>query len=393
VIVGGGWSTGASGGALAQLTFAGAEQRFPDTGFRCAVDAPPAEPLPLGFDAPDPPRIAAPVGGDPIRLRVAAWPHYADPRFARAFQRRYLEATGIEVRIEQTVTVGSNDEFLPLLKKEEVDLVTPSCDMALTIIRSGLVQEFELGNEDEMLPAFRRPPFLQHSGQGFGACYASGPMWLVSLDPKRAARSWSELWNPAFKDRIAIWDDGVWAVTLAALDLGLSPVFNLPDAELPKVQEHLEALLRNGCKTWRSPKDALQLVREQNVILIDDWGLIAWELQREGSWVHQIVPEGGSALWIDSWMIARHLEGDALNAARAWVEYAVSPENQRDLLLLVGYDPTNRETVRVLDKATAITRLQRIRERELRGLERWRPVPRRERYLRTWAEAKTSAGK
>ena len=86
------------------------------------------------------------------------------------------------------------------------------------------------------------------------------------------------------------------------------------------------------------------------------------------------------------------LEGERLEVARAWVDYAISPENQRDLLLLAGYDPTNAETVRLLDKATARARLKAIRRRELDGLDRWREVPRRERYLAVWQAAKADAG-
>ena len=48
--------------------------------------------------------------------------------------------------------------------------------------------------------------------------------------------------------------------------------------------------------------------------------------------------------------------------------------------------------MRLLDKATAQSRLKTIRERELKGLERWREVPRRDRYLEVWRAAKADAG-
>jgi spermidine/putrescine-binding protein len=213
-------------------------------------------------------------------------------------------------------------------------------------------------------------------------------MWLVSLDEKRVARTWSALWDPAFKGKVAIWDDAVWAVTLAARDLGLSPVFDLRDSDLPQVRTHLAALFANECRTWRTPEDAIRLVKEEGVIVLDDWGIVSWTLRGQGRWVHTEVPKNGSALWIDSWMIASHVKGRDLDAARAWIAYALSPENQRDLLLLAGYDPTNSRTVRVLDKATALSRLRTIRERQLGGLQRWREVPRRQRYLDVWESVK-----
>ena len=83
----------------------------------------------------------------------------------------------------------------------------------------------------------------------------------------------------------------------------------------------------------------------------------------------------------------------SLRAAQAWVDYAVSPENQRDLLVQAGYDPTNARTVELLDKASARARVRTIRERQLVGLERWRPVARRDAYRGVWEAAKAAAGR
>ncbi|MGE0707372.1 MAG: extracellular solute-binding protein [Planctomycetota bacterium] len=386
-----------AGGQIGRVSFARSGARFRDTTFRCArsVELPrPAAPLPLGVPAPQPLRAEAADGAGPLVLRVAAWPRYADASFTANFARRYRELTGVAVVVTQTVTVASNDEYPPLLRAGSVDLVAPSCDMAPQLIASDLVQPFEVARAEELLPAFRHPPFLQSAGRSYGACYASGPMWLISVGAGPPRRRWGDLWSPALRGRCAVWDDAVWAVTLAALDLGLSPVHDLTDAELARCQERLTALLRTGCRLWRDPRDVLAWVKAGEVLVADDWGILSWELEHRGVQVQRAVPDGGSALWIDSWMIARGLTGPRLAAARAWVDYAISPENQRDLLLEAGYDPTNGRTVELLDKETAMERVRTIRGRRLaQHLERWRPVPRRERYLETWEAAKRAAGR
>ena len=96
-------------------------------------------------------------------------------------------------------------------------------------------------------------------------------------------------------------------------------------------------------------------------------------------------------MWIDAWMLRAGMDGERLEAARAWVEYAMSPENQRDLLLVAGYDPTNSATVRLLDKRTARARLRALRRR-LDDLERWPDLPRRAAFVATWEQAKREAG-
>ncbi len=384
------------GGQVRRYGYAREGQRFEDTTFRCARTIQPEQlvpAIPLGVPAPPPAREPSAQAQEPLVLRVAAWPRYAAANFTRAFARLYQERTGVAVVVTQTVTVASNDEYPRLLREAEVDLVAPSCDMAPLLIQEGLVQPFSAARSGELLPAFRHPPFLQSGGQGYGVCYASGPMWLITVGERPPLRRWSQLWDPEQRGRVAIWDDAVWAVTLTALAHGKRNVFDLSDADLAEVREHLVALLRNGCRLWREPDEVLGWLRAGEVIAADDWGILSWKLERTGHAVERVVPERGSAQWIDSWMIGAHLEGERLAAAQAWVDYAVSPENQRDLLVQAGYDPTNARTVELLDKATARARVRTIRERQLVGLERWRPVARREAYRAAWEAAKAAAGR
>ncbi len=396
ILVGGGDHERQDDVGLDRVAFAHEEDRFGDTGFRCVRDLP-AEagglPLPLGVTPPASPPPPPPRPGPPLVLRVAAWPGYAAPDMTERFAARYLERTGIAVVVTQVVTIATNDEYFPLLREGAVDLVAPSCDVAAAIVREGLVQPLALPREAELLPEFRSPPFLQHQGQRYGVAYTNGPMWLVSTDREVPAWGWRALWDSSLRGRIALWDDAVWAVTVAALDLGLRPVHDLDDADLARVEEHLVALLRNGCRLWSYPEEAVRLVLEEQVAVVDDWGIIAWRLEQRGAFVQRVIPEDGSTMWIDSWMIARQVTDEHLAAALAWIDYAISPENQRDLLLRTAYDPVNGHTVRLLDKRTAQERLRTIQQRRLAGLDRWREVPRRERYLEVWAAAKRRAGR
>ncbi|MBL4850649.1 MAG: extracellular solute-binding protein [Planctomycetes bacterium] len=383
-----------TGGQVRPYSFAAPEQSFPDTTFRCArAVATTAPPIPLGVDAPKARSVVPAERGAPIVLRVAAWPRYADPLFTKRFADRYRAETGVAVVVTQVVTISSNDEYLPLLQASPpvIDLVVPSCDMAPEFIQRGLVQPFRASNEAELLPAFRRPPFLQARGQGYGVAYASGPMWLLTVGQTQPLRRWADLWRPELAGKVAIWDDGVWAVTLAALKLGKRRLFNLSDEDLRDVERELTALLRSGCRLWSRPKQVQDWLTSGSIVACDDWGILAWELSRRRIPVHRVVAIEGTTQWIDSWMLAAHVKGARRRAALAWIEYAISPENQRDLLREAGYDPTNERTVELLDKASALARVRTIRQRRLASIQRWRPVPRRAQYLETWRRSKEAA--
>ncbi|MEZ6186212.1 MAG: extracellular solute-binding protein [Planctomycetota bacterium] len=263
--------------------------------------------------------------------------------------------------------------------------MTPTCDFAPHLIASGLVRPLDLAVERQLIPFFQRPPWLQQRGRTYGAPYAFGSMWLRCLEPGTTPTRWRDLWDPRFRGRVAIWDDAVWAVTLAAMDLGLDPA-DLGDEELIEVEARLDALFDNGCRTWGTPEDALALVLEGDVVLVDDWGILGRTLERRGVAFTTCVPER-TAVWVDSWMLSAELSGDRLAAAEAWVEYALSPENQRDLLLLAGYSPTNRDTVRRLDKRSGLAQ-QRALEVQVNAMQLWPYLSRRGPYLELWQRVK-----
>jgi formylglycine-generating enzyme required for sulfatase activity/spermidine/putrescine-binding protein len=402
VIRGGPWfERPEEGGQVGDRTHARASDRFPDTGFRCVRDATPAPPLPLGVPEPQPPAAPIRPRNETVRLRLACHPDHAAPAVREAFQARYLRERGVRVELEVVATVTRADELLPLLRGGRIDLLTASSDLAPRLIDQGLVRPFTLPREEELLPRFRHPPFLQRGGQSFGACAGSGAMALLEVpaggrgaqlqDQQGPARDWSALWDPARRDRVALHDDATWAVTVAALDLGLDPFWDLTDADLARVQRHLTALLESGCRLWRTPADAVALV-EGGVTLIDDRHGLRRALERRGYAPQRSVP-ARSARWIEAWMLADAGGSDEarLEAALAWIDFALAPDSQRELLLRAGHDPTHAGAVRLLDKRSAREHLRTRRAQE--ELPRWRDVPRRELYVEVWEAAKAAAGR
>ncbi len=376
------------GGRIFDRTWALPEDRFRDTGFRCARDAPRGgAPVPLGVPRPPEPAARA-AAGPPVVLRVAAGPGVVPASAGAAFARAHAASRGVAVVVTQAHAAWRPGELLGLLEAREVDLVAVGCDAARAVIESGLVQPLELERDPELLPAFRRPPFLQREGRSFGACFAWGRRWLVSADPALTPTGWDALWSEAAAGRVALFDDAVGAVELAARALGLAPVEDLSDDALARVEDALERLLRAGATPWRTPAEAARLVLLGRARLVDDPGPVARELARHGVATERRAPPG--AAWITCWTVGAHVDGPALAAARAWVDWTLGPEAQRDLHVTAGFEPTNGRTIRLLDKRSARERVRSQRDR-VDSLDRWREVPRRDRYEQVWARARARA--
>jgi hypothetical protein len=152
-------------------------------------------------------------------------------------------------------TVTKSEDVLPFLRQGRVDLITPSSDLAPRLFDEGHGPALRLAREEELLPRFRHAPFLQPSGESFGACASSGAMALLEVSPDGSARlEWRALWDPARHDQVALHDDATWVVTVTALGLGLDPFWDLSDADLARVQAHQRRELY--LELWEAAKRA-----------------------------------------------------------------------------------------------------------------------------------------
>ncbi|MEZ6186211.1 MAG: SUMF1/EgtB/PvdO family nonheme iron enzyme [Planctomycetota bacterium] len=101
-------------GRICDRSFARASDRFGDTGFRCALDAPGAP----GAGAAPAERAGSGRGrrrGRALELRGGRLAALRRPALRRRVRARYAAETGREVRVIQTHLITSNDELPELL--------------------------------------------------------------------------------------------------------------------------------------------------------------------------------------------------------------------------------------------------------------------------------------
>jgi spermidine/putrescine-binding protein len=175
-------------------------------------------------------------------LSLLVWEGYADPSFVRAFEQAH------HCKVVASY-MGSSDELVAKLRggsAANYDVISPSSDVAASIAHAGLAAPLDISK----LPAYaqlsqklRDMPLVKFSGQIYGVPFMWGPNPLLydTSAFAQAPASWSVLWEPALKGKVAAWDD-LSTVYMAAQVLGYdqpdaSQLYNLTDAQLDAVKK------------------------------------------------------------------------------------------------------------------------------------------------------------
>lgn len=144
----------------------------------------------------------------------------------------FTEATGIEVNYS---TYDSNETLYTKLKTggSNYDVIIPSDYMIGRLIDEGMLEKLNFSNIpnfEQVSPAFRNPAF--DPTNEYSVPYMWGTVGLIYntyyIDPS-AVTGWGALWNPAYADKILMFDNPRDAFAAAQLYLGYS--LNTQDPE------------------------------------------------------------------------------------------------------------------------------------------------------------------
>ncbi len=165
-------------------------------------------------------------------LRVYSYPDYIAPEAVASFEAEY------DVPVE-ILTFNSTDDALTKVRDgaADVDVYTPSYDQIGRLVTGGLLRPLNhsyIPNITQVWPAFADP---WYDGQWRYSVpytvYTTGIGWRtdqISADIGALANPYDALWDPAYKNRTAIIDDGHTAMSMVLLKLGFTATMYM---ELP----------------------------------------------------------------------------------------------------------------------------------------------------------------
>lgn len=326
-------------------------------------------------------------------LSLLVWEGYADPSFVKAFE----DAHHCKVVASY---MGSSDELVAKLRggsASNYDVISPSSDVATSIVKAGLVAPLDLSK----IPAYpqlsarlRESPLVKANGQTFGVPFVWGPnplLYDTNAFPK-APDSWSDLWNPKLKNKVSPWDE-LSSIYMAAQVLGYdkpdpNQLYNLSDEQLEAVKNKLIELKPNVRKYWTTGGELTQLFQAHEVTIAMGWPLMTVELRKLNYPIGETIPKENTTGWIDHLMITAASSHKEL--AQAFLEYMVEPQTQKLVTDVTHYTPANPATAQLLTPDEVKSLHLDDPDAYMKRIYFWQDVPRRQKYTEIWNEVKNA---
>ncbi|MEA2155148.1 MAG: putative spermidine/putrescine transport system substrate-binding protein [Solirubrobacteraceae bacterium] len=284
------------------------------------------------------------------RLNIVNWEGYADSSYVKGFEKQ----TGCKVN---SVPAGTSDEMFTKFRTGgggQYDLVSPSGDASLRLIKSGAVAPLDkskLTNFQDLAPQLQSPAFNTVDGKNYGISFMWGADVLIyNADKiKTPPDSWAVLYDPRYKGKITVPDNPIQIADPALQFLGADNPFAIDQATLDKAKAKLLQQRPLVRKYWVLASDFEQLFKSGDAILGAGWPLMTNDLRKAGLNVREVLPKEGVTGWSDSWMISAKAKHPV--CAYKYMNYVTSPKVQAKVADVTAYSPANTKTCAVVGKA------------------------------------------
>ncbi len=224
---------------------------------------------------------------------------------------------------------NSEQEMLTKLRTSPgaYDVVLINSAFTQQAAEEGLIQPIDpsaISNFGDLSPGLRDAAEFRHDGELYGVAWTWG-LTSIAYDTEEVdpGDSIQILWDPAHADNVALRDDSVENVYLAALATGQN--MNDPD-DLDAIREKLRALKPQLRTYWSSEDEWNKEFAADTFDVAVYWsGSASRSAKAYGLPVGYLIPQEGAIAWLDGLSVA----ADAPNAegARMFIDYMVSPDH------------------------------------------------------------------
>jgi spermidine/putrescine-binding protein len=326
-------------------------------------------------------------------LNLLVWEGYADPAFVHGFEQKFACKVSASY-------MGSSDELVAKLRGGSAatyDVISPSSDVATSIVTSGLAAELDLSKfpaYSELSPQLTSLPLVKSNGKVYGVPFLWGPnplLYDTTVFPE-PPKSWSILWDPQYKGKVAVWDDLSTPYIAAQLLHYDQPdptgIYNLNDEQLAEVKKKLLELKPNIRKLWTTGGELTNLFQNHEIVLAMGWPLMTVQLKKLNFPIGETIPEENTTGWIDHLMITAASQNKEL--AEKFLQYMIEANTQKIATDVTGYAPANPGAAKLMTEEQRKNLHLDDAAAYQKRIIFWQNVPRRAKYNEMWNEVKAA---
>ena len=256
------------------------------------------------------------------QITVLNWQGYGtDEKWAL---KAFKEKTGISVVHDY---YNSEAEMITKLATNPgaYDVVLINSARTQQAASQGLIQPLDLSkvaNAANLAPKLRDHANFQYQGKGYGTAWVWGMNGLGIREGKTVPDSWQALADPAYKGKVALFDDAVTEIGVGALSTGQD--MNNP-ADMDKVKTVLQSFKANLHTIWSSEDQWNKAFAANEFDLAVTWSGAAVRSFRNGGLpVKFVVPKEGAIGWLDGLSIPA--TAGNVDAAYQFINYMIDPD-------------------------------------------------------------------
>ena len=268
-------------------------------------------------------------------LNLYNWGDYIDPKLITKFEKE----TNYRVSYE---TFDSNEAMYTKIEQggTAYDLAVPSEYMIQRMIKENLVFKLDhtkikgLENIDNL--------FLNQSFDPknvYSIPYFWGTLGIIYNDKflnEEDIQHWDDLWDPKLKNDVMLIDGAREVMGLSLNSLGYS-LNTTNNQELEAAALKLNTLTPN-VKAIVADEIKMYMIQEESSVAVTFSGEAA-EMLDENENLHYVIPEEGSNLWFDNFVIPKTARNK--EAAYAFINFMLEPKNAAQNAEYIGYSTPN----------------------------------------------------
>lgn len=316
-------------------------------------------------------------------LNLYSWADNFDEQVIKDFEKQFNVDVNYDV-------FANNEDLLAKLKAggSNYDVIQPSDYMVATMIKQDLLEPLNkenIPNWSNITDRFKNQPY--DPGNKYSVVYTSGVTGIAYNKKyvKGEINSWSDLWNPEYKDKVLLLDDAREVIGMGLKKNGFSNS-STNEAELKKAVDDIKELLPSVL-AFDTDNIKQKMIAEEGYIGTV-WSGDAAYIAAQNPDVAFVVPKEGGTIWSDNYAIPKGSKHKDL--AEKFINYMLDPQVSAKNYESIGYSDPNDKAKEFHSKEYLANTMINLSDDELSRTEWLMDVGKTlQVYDRYWTEIKS----